>query len=139
MTVKKYINYVGRLADGEVFDDNENGEPLRVIMGGGAVMAPLMEALEDMGVGDEATIEVPFADAYGPYDSKAILTVARAQIADGDDLEEGQTIMWRSKEKPQPVAVKVIWADERAVRLDFNHPLAGKDLVYTIKVVAVEE
>ena len=139
MTVKKFINYVGTLADGTVFDDNEHGEPLRVVMGGGAVMPPLMEALADMGEGDERIIEVSAAEAYGAYDPKAILTVARAQIEGGYDLVEGQSIMWRSKEKPQPVAVKVIAADDEVVRIDFNHPLAGEDLTYRVRVTRVEE
>lgn len=139
MSTKKFINYVGTLEDGTVFDDNESGEPLRVVMGGGAVMAPLMEALKEMGEGEERAVLVPASEAYGAYDPKGILTVARAQIQDGYDLKEGQSVMWRSKEKPQPVAVKVIAADEEVVRIDFNHPLAGKDLTYRIRVTRVEE
>ncbi len=139
MAVKKYINYVGTLPDGTVFDDNGSGEPLRVVMGGGAVMAPLMEALAAMGEGDERVVEVPAAEAYGAYDPAAILTVARAQIRGGYDLEEGQSILWRSKERPQPVAVRVIAADDEVVRIDFNHPLAGRDLTYRVRVARVEE
>ena len=138
MTVK-YINYVGRLSDGTVFDDNDDGEPLRVIMGGGAVMPPIMEALKTMGEGDEVEVAVPADQAYGAYDPHAILTVARSSIEDGYGLQEGQSIVWRSAEKPQPVAAKVVWADDERVRIDFNHPLAGRDLVYRVRVARVEE
>lgn len=135
MTYRKmYINYVGRLETGEVFDDNETGEPLAVVMGGGAVMPPIMDALHSMDVGDERDVFVSADDAYGAYDSKAVLTVARCQIERGDALEEGQSILWRTSKAPAPVAVKVVEASDTHVKLDFNHPLAGKNLIYHVRV-----
>lgn len=132
---KMMINYVGSLSDGTVFDDNEHGTPLTVFMGGGTVMKPIVRALEGMDIGDEASVSIPCEQAYGGYDDKAHLVVARCQVEGGDNLKEGMSIMWRSAKNPQPVAVKVIAANDACVTLDFNHPLAGKDLVYHIKVV----
>ena len=79
-------------------------------------------------------MDVPCEKAYGAYDPKALLTVPRSFIERGERLERGQRIVWRSAQKPQPVAVLVADCDESSVRLDFNHPLAGEDLKYWIKV-----
>lgn len=132
---KMLINYVGRLESGEIFDDNEAGEPLEVVMGGGAVMPPIMEALSAMDIGEERDVLVSAGEAYGSYDPKAVLTVARCQVKDGDALMEGQSVLWHTSRAPRPVAVKVIEASDSHVKLDFNHPLAGKNLIYHIRVV----
>lgn len=135
---KMSINYTGYLEDGTIFDENEDGDPLQVIMGGGSVMPPLMDALASMDIGDERDVFVPFGQAYGPYDEKAILTVARCQICDGQALREGQSILWNSEKASRPVAVKVVEASDTHVKIDFNHPLAGKNLIYRIRVVDAE-
>lgn len=130
------INYKGSLADGTVFDDNETGEPLEIIIGGHSVMEPLDEALRDMAVGEERIVEIPAAQGYGEYDPDGIQKVQTSAIPRGEDLKAGMMIRWAfPKSAGNAVPARVLAADEWVVELDFNHPLAGKDLVYWIKLV----
>lgn len=133
--VKKKIQYRGYLDDGTQFDSNDPGDLLEIIEGHYNYMKPIVDAVSEMEVGDEKVVHIPHQDAYGDYDEKAVVSIPRSYIKSGDKLTKGQHIIWHSKEKPQPVAVLVSDCDDFSVRLDFNHPLAGKDLDYWIKVV----
>jgi len=129
------INYRGSLADGTVFDDNATGEPLEIILGGHSVMEPLDEALRDMTVGEERTIQIPAARAYGAYDPDGVQIVQTSAIPKGEELQAGMMIRWAfPKGAGNAVPARVLAADEWVVKLDFNHPLAGKDLVYWVKL-----
>lgn len=129
------INYKGSFADGTVFYDKADGDPIEVVVGGRSLPAALDRALAEMKAGEERTVAVP--KAYGEYRPEAIQTrVPRFKIPNGDRLEEGMELMWTSPANPlSPVPAKVIRADEFTVDLDFNHPLAGKDLLYWVKLV----
>lgn len=129
------IEYAGYLPDGTEFDRNRPGSTLELVRGRGTVMAPIMDAAFSMKVGEECIVDVPAQDAYGEYDPSALLVVPRSYIEEGDKLEQGQVISWHSRKNPQPVAVKVASCDDSSVQLDFNHPLAGKDLTYVIRLV----
>lgn len=133
------IAYVGYRSDGTEFDRSDPERPLELVAGRSTVMEPIMEAAFSLPVGAECVVDVPCEKAYGAYDPKALLTVPRSFIERGERLERGQRIVWRSAQKPQPVAVLVADCDESSVRLDFNHPLAGEDLKYWIKVVSATE
>lgn len=133
------IAYVGYRSDGSEFDRSDPDRPLELVKGRNTVMEPIMEAAFSLQVGGECTVDIPCEKAYGRYDSTALLTVPRSYIERGEDLERGQRIIWHSAQKPQPVAVLVADCDEVSVRLDFNHPLAGEDLTYWIKVVSASE
>jgi peptidylprolyl isomerase len=138
-TVRKRvrINYKGCFSDGTVFYANENGDPIEIAVGGSSIPEALDKALADMKAGEERTIEVP--KAYGEYHPDAIqANVPRFKIPNGDRLEEGMEVMWTSPVNPlNPVPAKVLHADEFTVDIDFNHPLAGKDLTYWVKLVEI--
>lgn len=137
--IRKKIEYAGYKEDGTKFDQNEEGKPLELVVGRYTVMEPIVDAIENMDLWEEADIDIPCEKAYGEYDPKALLVVPRSYISEGDKLEKGQRIIWHSNEKPNPVAVLVADCDEDSVQLDFNHPLAGENLKYWIRVVDVQE
>lgn len=131
------INYKGSFADGTVFYDNENGLPIEVVVGGRSLPGALDKALAEMKVGEQRTVDAP--KAYGEYHPDAVQTrVPRYKIPNGDQLEEGMELMWTSPANPlTPVPAKVLRVTEFTVDLDFNHPLAGKDLVYWVRLVEI--
>lgn len=132
--VHKRIEYIGYLEDGTEFDRNEPGETLDLVVGRYTMPEPIVDAIADMEEGDEKMVELPHEKAYGDYDPNGVLAVPRSYIANGSNLKKGQRIIWRSEERPAPVAVLVKECDESSVLLDFNHPLAGRDLRYWIRV-----
>lgn len=124
--------YRGTLADGTVFDDCE-GEPHEIVIGRHQVMRPLEEALAELSPGEELMIPIAADDAYGPYREDAVQTVPTYRIPDGDKLPVGETIAWRTPKRAEPIPAKVLAVEGNAAILDFNHPLAGKDITYWVK------
>ena len=128
--------YRGSFPDGEVFDDHENA-PMQVVMGRGQVMKALEDVLTEMEIGEERTVELAAKDAYGEYDPDAIQHVPTFKIPNGANMPVGQYIGWTSPRNIEPIPVKVVEIVNQVATLDFNHPLAGKDIVYWVKVVDI--
>ncbi len=76
-------------------------------------------------------------DAYGEYNSEAIQTLPKEQF-EGIDLQEGMTLYGQG-ENGETVQVTVKSFDDENVKVDFNHPLAGKDLMFSVKVLSARE
>lgn len=129
--------YRGSFPDGKVFDDCE-GTPHEVILGRHQVMRALEEALLDMEPGDERTIELAPAEAYGERDEAALQRVPTYRIPNGANLPVGHLIGWTTPRSAEPIPATVVSIENQVATLDFNHPLAGRDLVYWIKLVDVE-
>ncbi|MDR3136471.1 MAG: FKBP-type peptidyl-prolyl cis-trans isomerase [Coriobacteriales bacterium] len=126
--------YKGRLEDGEVFDDGEH-DAHTIMLGRSQVMPVLERELIQMQVGEERTVSIAAEDAYGLYSQDAIVRVPVYKIPDGDKMPVGETILWRSPRSHKPVPAKVKSVINQVAELDFNHPLAGQNIVYWVKVV----
>jgi len=122
---------------GEVVDSNVGQAPLSFITGKQQIIPGLESQMKGMSAGENADILVPAAEAYGEYNPEAVQTMPREQFA-GIDLQEGMTLYGQS-EDGQTVQVTVKSFDENEVVIDFNHPLAGKDLLFTVTVSEVRE
>lgn len=133
--MKAYIHYKGYLADNTEFDSNPKEEPFEFIIGTGSIMPGLEKALLDMEIGSEKTIALSSEEAYGEVNPEAIERFPVASLPNGYDLKEGMTIRLYSPRIENPAPAKVIKIEDGVVSLDFNHPLAGKDLTYWIKLV----
>ncbi|MGV8084228.1 MAG: peptidylprolyl isomerase [Coriobacteriia bacterium] len=127
--------YKGSLRDGSVFDDSE-GTPHEIVLGRHEVMKVLDDALLEMSIGEERTLEIAAADAYGEYDPEAVQRVPTYLIPNGSNIPEGEIIEWSARGR-RPVPAKVLSVADQVAVLDFNHPLAGKDIVYWVKLVKV--
>ena len=131
------IHYKGSFAGGDVFIDKTKGEPVEIVVGGRALPDALDRAIAEMKPGEERSVEAP--KAYGEYHQEAVRTkVLRYKLPKGDQLQEGMELMWTGPANPgMPVPARIVRADEYSVDIDFNHPLAGKDLVYWVRLVEV--
>lgn len=121
----------------EVVDTNKGAEPLEFIIGKGQIIPGLENALVGMAQGESGDIMVAAADAYGDVNTEAVQTLPKEQF-DGVDLVEGMTLYGQG-EGGQQVQVTVTSFDEKEVNIDFNHPLAGKDLMFSVTVVTARE
>lgn len=130
--------YRGSLPDGTVFDEGK-GVPHSIVLGHGNVMRTLEEALGDMSLGEERTVEIAAADAYGEYDKNAVQRVPLYKIPDGSNLPVGKIIAWKTPLREEPIPARVTSIENQVATLDFNHPLAGKDIVYWVKVIGIKE
>ncbi len=121
----------------EVLDSNEGGKPIEFLMGRGHIIPGLEEELKSLDNGANTKILVSSDKAYGVYDESLLQTHPREQFA-GIELKEGMTLFGQGEDGSQvQVVVKSFSEDE--VKIDFNHPLAGKDLAFEVDIVDVRD
>jgi FKBP-type peptidyl-prolyl cis-trans isomerase SlyD len=121
----------------EVIDSNKSGDALEFIMGKGHIIPGLENALVGMKQGENGDIMVPAAEAYGEYNNEALQTLPIEQF-EGVELKDGLTLYGQG-ENGETVQVTVKSFTDSEVNIDFNHPLAGKDLMFTLTVLSVRE
>ena len=122
---------------GEVIDSNVGQRPLKFITGKNQIIPGLEKEIEKMNVGEKADVLVKADEAYGQKDENAVQTLPREQF-EGIDLQEGMTLYGQG-ENGETVQVTVKSFNDKEVTIDFNHPLAGKDLLFTVEVKEVRE
>ncbi len=118
----------------EIVDSNKGAQPLEFVTGKGQIIPGLEKALEGMNEGESADILVKAEDAYGELNPEAVQTLPIEQF-EGVDLKEGMTLYGQG-EDGQTVQVVVKSFNDKEVTIDFNHPLAGKDLMFSVKVLS---
>ena len=133
-TVK--LEYTLKDDAGTVLDSNKGQEPLSFTQGGQQLMPGLEKQLIGMHVGEEKKVVLKPEEAYGPNDPTAQAEVPKNALPP-EALNVGTRLMARNQAgETRPVTVKEI--KENSVVLDLNHPLAGKTLVFEVKVLGVE-
>jgi FKBP-type peptidyl-prolyl cis-trans isomerase 2 len=131
------ITYTGTLADGSVFSQSEKDKPLEFIVGSGRIIPALEKGLVGMKVGEQKKIIVKAADAYGEYDKAALQEVPKDRFPKDSTFDVGQKFVVQTPNGPYPV--KIAEVRVKTVIVDFNHPLAGKDLTFDVAVVKIRE
>ena len=124
--------------DGDtVVDSNVGGAPLVFMFGKGQIIPGLENGIANMAIGEKGDVLVQPADAYGELNTDAKQEVPKDQFA-GIDLEIGMTLYGQG-EDGGTVQVTVKEIGEENVVIDFNHPLAGKALMFTVTVNNVRD
>ena len=131
-----HVHYTGKLDDGSVFDTSEGRDPLTFQLGKGMVVPGFETAVTGMAVGEKKTVTFPSEEAYGPRLEQLTFTVPRENLPPGYDPKEGEMLRMETKDGRQ-MDVLVTSADAAGVRLDANHPLAGKDLTFDVELVKI--
>ena len=134
-TVK--IEYTGRLKDGTVFDTTDTHGPLEFTIGEGRILAGVERVVEGMKLDEEKTVSIDQAQAYGPSNPDLVMDVEKSRLPNIDP-QPGQTLKLKSAEGEE-IVTEVIEVTETHVKLDANHPLAGKDLDFTLKLVEISK
>jgi FKBP-type peptidyl-prolyl cis-trans isomerase SlyD len=124
--------------DGVVTDTSEGREPLEYVHGAGNIIPGLEREMTGMGVGDSKEVMVPAAEGYGEEDKSAFMDVPRDQFPQEIPMKVGTELQVQNQ-AGQPMFARIDQVGENTVRLDFNHPLAGKDLHFSVKVVGLRE
>lgn len=130
------IHYTGTLSDGSTFDSSTGRDPLEFRLGSGQVIPGFDDAVNGMAVGEEKTVEIPAAEAYGAADPNGRQAIPRASIPENVPLDPGTRLQMQTPDG-KTLQVTVVSADEDEVILDANHPLAGRDLTFRIELVEI--
>lgn len=133
-TVK--IHYTGKLDDGTVFDSSVEREPLEFKVGEGQVIPGFESAVIDMTVGDEKQFTIPPDDAYGSKREDMVLEVPKADLPDEITPEVGLPLQIQAQDGSVADVVVSDIKDE-TITIDGNHPLAGENLNFEVKLVEI--
>ena len=123
---------------GEILESNmQEGGQISFITGHGHIIEKLEKEVSKLTSGERATISVKAAEGCGEYNNEAIQSLPKEQFA-GIDLHEGMELFGQNEDGSSVrVIVKEIKDDE--VTVDFNHPYAGKDLLFNVEVLEVRD
>jgi FKBP-type peptidyl-prolyl cis-trans isomerase SlyD len=124
--------------DGEVVDTSEGTEPIEFLQGAGNIIPGLESQLYGMVVGDSKDVLVTSQDGYGEVDEDAFADVPRDQFPSDIPMEPGVELQVRD-ESGHVMNARIDQVEDETVRLDFNHPLAGKDLRFSVKIADIRE
>lgn len=124
--------------DGEVVDTSRNDEPIFFIQGKGQIVPGLERALYGMKASESKEVVVAPEDAYGEVDEKAFAKIPRSEFPAEIPLDPGVELQLSNDEGDELEAF-IVSADEDTVHLNFNHPLAGKELHFSVQVLALRQ
>ena len=119
--------------NGQVLDSSEGGEPLQFIQGMGHIIPGLEHELYEMKIGDSKKVVVAAKDGYGEIDTEAFMDVPRDSFPPEVPVEIGTELELRDQ-SDHPVYARIETITEENVRLNMNHPLAGKELHFDVKI-----
>ena len=128
------VHYTGKLSDGTIFDTSEGRQPLEFKLGSGQVIPGFEQAVQGMGLNEEKKILIASQEAYGPLREDLKRDFPKDMLGD-QEVTEGQELWFKSPQGPVPGRILKLAGDTFTV--DFNHPLAGKDLEFTLKLVGI--
>jgi FKBP-type peptidyl-prolyl cis-trans isomerase SlyD len=129
------LDYTLRV-DGVVVDSSEKSEPIQFIQGHGHIIPGLENQLYGMQIGEQKQVSVSASDGYGEVDKSAFADVPRDEFPPDIPLKTGIGLQLRDQDG-NVMEGYISEVGEKSVRLDFNHPLAGKDLDFSIEVVGL--
>ena len=135
--INKVISIEYNLVDAntkEQLDSNIGGQPLEFISGKGHIIQGLEDKLITMEVGAKAEVQVDPAQGYGEYKDEAVQKLPKEQFA-GIELTEGMSL-YGTGENGETVQVLVKSFDEEEVVIDYNHPMAGKTLLFAVEILS---
>jgi peptidylprolyl isomerase len=130
------VHYTGKLADGTVFDSSEGRQPLEFQIGSGQVIPGFDQAIQGMGVNEEKNFTLKSEEAYGPVRDDLKKDFPKDMLGE-KAVEVGQELWFKTPQGPVPGRILALEIDTFTV--DFNHPLAGRDLEFSVKLVGISD
>ena len=130
------VHYHGKLQDGTTFDSSEGREPLEFTAGTGQVIKGFDNAVIDMAPGEKKTVHIPVDEAYGPRNEDMMMEYPISEFPADMNPEPGLQLHM-SDNTGNVFPVTIVEVLDEVVILDANPPLAGKDLIFEIELVAI--
>jgi len=132
------VEYIGTLASGEEFDNSKGHGPISFVVGNGQVIKGFDTAVLGMKINQSKKFTIPKHEAYGDVNPQLVQVIPLDKIPQHikDQLKVGGFLVMQSP-TGQQIPAKVVKLDKDSVSLDMNHPLAGKDLTFDIKIVDI--
>jgi len=128
------LNYELKIND-EIVDSNLGADPIEFTFGTGELIPGLEVRITEMNEGETKQVKVPAKEGYGEYNDE-LSEVAPIEAFEGIDLKIGM-VLEADMESGEVVKATVTEVTDKDVTVDYNHPLAGCDLDFTVTVTAI--
>ena len=126
------IHYTLTDDSGKTIDSSAGGEPLAYLHGNGNLIPGLEKALEGKQSGDQVNVKIAPADGYGEYDKQLVQRVPKRTLKGIGNVYVGMQLQAQSEHGARAVTVTQVAGD--MVTIDGNHPLAGQNLNFDVKI-----
>ncbi|NQU98702.1 peptidylprolyl isomerase [Candidatus Woesearchaeota archaeon] len=141
MTIKKgdkvKVEYTGTFDDGTVFDASEkHGKPLEFEVGAKQVIKGFDDAVVGMKKGEEKEIKLASKEAYGDPNPMLVKKVPREQLPKDQDPKPGMMLVIGTPDGKQ-IPARITDVTDKEITVDINHPLAGKNLNFKLKIADI--
>ncbi len=130
------VHYTGTFADGTVFDSSFDEDPFEFVIGEQSVLPGFENAIIGMNEGETKVVTVLPEEGYGKYDRNLIVDIERSHMPEDIDLQIGKILEFHADDGAVAL-VTIRDITETKVTLDGNHPLAGKELTFEIKLLEI--
>jgi FKBP-type peptidyl-prolyl cis-trans isomerase 2 len=131
------VEYTGRLEDGTVFDSSDrHDEPLEFTVGDGKLIEGFENAVVGMELGEEKEVTIQPEEGYGPYNPDLVRDIPRKIFPEDKEIQAGMVFVM-ALQNGKRIPVRISGVEGERVTVDLNSPLAGKTLVFTIKIVDI--
>ena len=129
---KVKIQYKASLTNGTLFIESKPGKPLEFTVGDGKMPHGLDQAVLGMELREEKDVTVSAKDAYGKRNHELVIKFDKSKLPRSFEPEIDNVV------KIRDVPGTIVKIDEENVYLDCNHPLAGKDVMFYIRIIGIE-
>ncbi len=131
------VSYIGTLDNGRMFDSTEENGSLTITLGNNQVFEALEAGIVGMAIGETRNVIIPATEAYGPRLDANILKVRRELFPAGRTLRAGEKLSLQFKGGAERVML-ILEVGAEEVVLDGNHPLAGLDLTFALRLDSLD-
>ncbi len=118
--------------EADIFEENKTYKPIPIVVGGNHLLPAIDEAIIDLDAGDSKTVEVDSDNGFGPRDPKAIQLIPMKEFK-----KQGMTPYPGMRISAEGGEGRILTVNGGRVKVDFNHPLAGKDLIYEVEITEI--
>jgi FKBP-type peptidyl-prolyl cis-trans isomerase SlpA len=132
MSVTLHFSLV--LEDGHIIDSNFESEPATFSVGDGNLLPGFESTLMGLVNGDEREFTIPPEQAFGQHNPQNVQAVERGNF-DQEELELGAMFSFQNGDGELPGVI--VDVDDNEVMIDFNHPLAGKNIIFQVKIIDI--
>jgi FKBP-type peptidyl-prolyl cis-trans isomerase SlyD len=134
------VKLVYRLTDtkGQVLEERTPEHPYEYLQGHGQILPALEKLVEGKTPGFRAELQLGPRDGYGEFNPSLVTEVSRTVFPHGMEITQGMKFSTQGPHG-QPIVVRVLDVNEKTVTVDGNHPLAGIEIIFELRVLDVRE
>ena len=131
------LHFSLRLPEGDVIDSNFEREPATFTVGDGNLLQGFEQSIFGLQEGDRKSVVITPEHGFGQRNPNNIQEIARSQFGDDLQLSEGLMLSFADAQKTELPGVVKSFNDDTVI-IDFNHPLAGRDIIFDVAILKIE-